>query len=406
MEIVSEICARTGRLAVVLSLFAVVGEAQTLRTQAYRDDGIEGTRLLYRLDHDGALESFASLIEQYPEHPGPPLSKAVTLWLRELFMREDLDLERFISPGHFTRPGEREMPEAARTEFFELVEQSQRTVSRYLKNDPDDVEALYYLGASHAALGVFAFTIDRGFREALEHGKEAYRIQRAVVAAEPEFDDAYMTLGTYEYVVANLPWYIKWIATLAGYRGSERRGFEYVSRAATEGFLVTDDARVLLMVMYVREERYGFALEMAGQLHQRYPENFLLHLNQAQILERMGETGKAAATYAAVAKRAQSGFPNYQKLPLDRMRYPLAERMLALGDEAQALDAFRNATNDPETPARERALSHLRAGQILDTLGRREEAVKHYQRVHELQEFDGSHGTADGLLKEPYQPER
>ncbi len=378
---------------------------QTLRDAEYKAASTRGTTHLYRLEHDQAVEFFYELQEEYPNHPGPPLARAVAIWLRELIQREDLDLERFISPGYFTRPSREEMPEADVEAFYEGIAKSQENAEKYLEAHPGDKEARYYLGSCQGALGVFAFTIERSYRKALKHGRETYRIQREIVDEDPDFIDAYMTLGSYEYVVGNLPWYIKWIATLAGYHGTEARGFEYVARAAREGYFVKDDARLLLMVMYVREDENEYALEVAQQLHRRYPENYMFHLNQAQILERMDEPARAAAMYAAVAERAENKVPNYQKLPLEKIRYPLGKRLLALGSEDQALDQFKVAADDPDTPERERALSNLRAGEILDTMGRRGEAVSYYHRVQQLQAFDGSHEIAEQYLQSPYNPE-
>jgi len=394
-------------LALTLSCLLPVSTAaaQRLRSPEYKDASTQGMDLLYQLEHDQAVEFFAALAERYPDHPGPPLARSVSIWLRELVAREDLDLDHFISPGYFTRPAAEEMPAEDREAFFEGIARSQDNARRYLETHPGSLEARYYLGSCEGALGVFAFTIERKYRKALKHGKESYRIQRAIIEEDPEFADAYMTVGTYEYVIGNLPWYIKWFATLAGYRGSEARGFEYVARAAEKGYFVRNDARLLLMVMYVRENENAYALEMAHQLHRWYPENYLLHLNRAQILERMGRSEDAAAMYASIARRAADGVPNYQKLPLDKIRYPLAQRLLALGSQDEALDQFRTAADDPETPERERALSNLRAGEILDTMGRRDEAVDYYRRVQQLEEFEDSHEAADAYLQSPYAPQ-
>ena len=73
--------------------------------------------------------------------------------------------------------------------------------------------------------------------------------------------------------------------------------------------------------------------------------------------------------------------------------------------EDRALDQFKIAADDPDTPERERALSNLRAGEILDTMGRRGEAVNYHRRVQQLQEFDGSHEIAEQYLLSPYHPE-
>ena len=38
---------------------------------------------------------------------------------------------------------------------------------------------------------------------------------------------------------------------------------------------------------------YGYALRLARDLHQLFPENFLFHLNQGQILKKMGTTRRS-----------------------------------------------------------------------------------------------------------------
>ncbi|HXV60215.1 MAG TPA: hypothetical protein VEK15_05940, partial [Vicinamibacteria bacterium] len=210
----------------------------------------------------------------------------------------------------------------------------------------------------------------------------------------------------YEYVVSNLPWYIKWIATIVGYRGSEERAFEYLLRAAETGYFVKIDARVLLMILYVREKQHDYALEVAQQLHQRFPENFLFHLNQAQILERMERREEAAGVLTEIVRRAESGTKNYDKMPLGKIRYALGTRLVALGERESALHQFQEAARDPRTAEKERALSHLEAGQILDSMGEREEAVSHYEAVKGLDDVEDSHRVATEHLRTPYRPKR
>lgn len=376
--------------------------AEGLRSGEYSEASLAGADYLYRLEHDEAIRYFERLETRYPTHPGPPLSRAVSIWLRELFDREELDLERFISPGYFNRPAEREMRAEDREAFFEGLERSRELAASYLASHPGSPEARYYLGATEGALGAFAFTIDRDYRRALGHGKTSYEIQRAILDEHPDFYDAYLTVGTYEYIVGNLPWYIKWLATIAGYHGSERRGFDFLVQAAERAPLSSTDARLLLMVLYVREAQYDYALEVARQLHARYPENFVLHLNQAQILERMGRRAESAAVLAEVVERAKHGTRNYQKIPLSQLRYALGTRFFELGRRDVALEQFRDAAGDPDAPSRERALAHLKAGQLLDLLGRREEAVTHYLEVQRLDEFEGSHASAERFLHTPY----
>ncbi|HEX9724208.1 MAG TPA: tetratricopeptide repeat protein [Vicinamibacteria bacterium] len=389
----------TGALMVVL---APLAQAQSLRDAEYLNAAHEGADYLYRLEHDEAIQYFEELARNYPHHPGPPLAEAYAIMLRELFAKQELELDQFLAPGYFSSGSRREMPVADRQAFQRAIVRSRDLAEKYFAAHAGDPDARYYLAGCEGALGALALTIDRDYMSALRYGKAAYRGERALVEEDPEFWDAYLTVGTYEYVMGNIPWYLKWIAAIAGYRGSEKRGFEYLITAAEKGEFVGNDARVLLMVLYVREGYYDYALQVAQELHERYPENFLLHVNQAQILERKREPARAIEIYLEVVRLAEEGRKNYQKVPLGTFRYTAGLRLIELGARERALELFLGATQDPDTPDRERALSHLRAGEILDLLGERSEAVSQYEEVQKLREFENSHDTASKYLKSPY----
>ena len=153
------------------------------------------------------------------------------------------------------------------------------------------------------------------------------------------------------------------------------------------------------MVLYVREGYNEYALEMAEQLHGRFPENFLLHLNRAQILERMDRSEEAVDVLTDVVRKAETRAPNYEKLALHQIRYPLASRLLELGRRDAALSEFRAAIASAATPDDERALSHLRVGEILDARGERDEALRHFREVQKLEDVDDSHRTAKRYLR-------
>ena len=62
----------------------------------------------------------------------------------------------------------------------------------------------------------------------------------------------YVTVGLYEYVVANLPWYMKWVAQIAGYRGTTERAFKHLHLAATKSQFASVNARNILVVLCAR----------------------------------------------------------------------------------------------------------------------------------------------------------
>jgi tetratricopeptide (TPR) repeat protein len=376
--------------------------AQSLRTPEFLEDATKGFDHVYSLDYEEARSAFENLRQRYPQHPGPPLYLALTLWQHELFRRQDLGLDRFVAPESFIRPTARRMPAEDRNAFFRYIEDSQASCLAILKEKPGNRDARYFLGATEGVLAAFALTIDHNKREAFRQGKRAYRHHLEIVEEQADYYDAYVTIGLYEYIVANLPWYTKWIAQIAGYKGTTERGFKYLRLAATKSQFVSVNAHTILVVLCLREKLYDEALENAEFLHRRYPRNFLLHLNVARILTEMNRPDQAAAVYMKIIAQAEARTPNYQKLPLGVFRYNIGKALMNMERLELAQDLFTAAIQDPATGERERALSHLCLAQVLDLRGNRQQAVANYQQVLSGANFEDSHSAAQAYLKTPY----
>ena len=387
----------------VLCLFFVsLLPAQDLRTPQFMTQARKGFGLLHNLDYPQASHVFSGLKEAYLFHPAPPLYLGVSIWLKTLFDRRELDLDHFTAPGHFSKPTTYSMSPQQRQIFLDYIQKSQELSQAILQKNPQNQDARYFLGSSYGILGAFATTIDRSKKRALNYGKKAHQYHSELLGENPHYYDSYMIAGLYEYIVGSLPWYIKWLAQLLGHRGSKERGLKYLDLTVQKGDCVADDARVFQMVLFLREGNYQAALENTRVLHQKYPRNYILHLNQAQVLERMGEKDQAVQKYQKVLQLAEAKQPNYHKLPLNTAHYYFGEKFLELHHPELAIEQFQKSINNSETPEQEKAFSHLGAGQVLDLLGKRSEAVTHYERVLNFKNFQHSHKQARAYLKTPY----
>ena len=201
------------------------------------------------------------------------------------------------------------MSTAEKARFHELVASSQQLCEALLEASPGNRDARYFLGALHGVLGSFAITIDRSRTQAFKHGKKAYRYHIDLIREDPSYYDAYMTAGVYEYVVGSLPWYLKFVAALVGYRGSKKRGFEYLSLAVDKGRFISDNARTVQLVLLVREKRYEDALSSLQYLKSNSPKNFVAYLNEARLLQSLGRYTDAALLYQEVVTRARMASP-------------------------------------------------------------------------------------------------
>ena len=223
-----------------------------------------------------------------------------------------------------------------------------------------------------------------------------------LIEEDPGYYDAYMTAGVYEYVVGSLPWYLKFVAALAGYRGSKKRGFEYLALAVNKGQFVSDNARTVQLVLLIREKRYEDALLSLHYLKSNSPKNFVAYLNEARLLESLGRHREAALLYQEVVRRAEDCQPHFDRIPLATFRYAAGQKLLKLGNAEAALEQFRKSMNDAETPERERTLSLLGSANSLDLLDRRSEAVEDYQSVLKQPDRERSHKRARKGLKKAF----
>src|SRR5262249_2503266 len=110
--------------------------AQNLKTAEFQEGATKGFDHVYSLDYDEARGAFQNLRQQYPQPPGPPLYLALTLWQHELFRRQDLGVDRFVSPESFLQAGGRQMPAEERNAFFRYIGDSQAACRAILKEKP------------------------------------------------------------------------------------------------------------------------------------------------------------------------------------------------------------------------------------------------------------------------------
>ena len=351
---------------------------------------------LYNLDFDAADAAFAALIKRYPSNPAPPLYAATVVWLRHLENRRELVLDRFVHPAYFLKAAVRPMDFGQRQRFFDLLAASRLLTDRRLKSDSRDRDARYYRGAAEGLAAAFAITVDRSYMDAFRHGKQAYAIHSRLFQEDPRNFDASLLPGLYDYVAASLPWYLRWLT--GGDRG---RGLQSMNLAVDKGPWASDDARLIRLVLLTRDGRLDDAFADTAALSERYPGNYLLHLTKAQLLERMGRRDEADSTYLQILRFAEERKPNYQRIEIPAFRWEIGNRLLASRPQA-ALERYQSLLADPATDERWRVLGLLQSGCALDLLGRREDAIRQYQAVLGMTEYDRSHAHANEYLRSPF----
>jgi tetratricopeptide (TPR) repeat protein len=386
----------SGFLLILISCSSLC--AENLRDPRFVARAESGFDLIFNMDYDKAEQVFISLAKDYPRHPAPPLYLASIPWLKEMERRQDLNLDRFIAPTYFYYKTDQVMPPRERTEFFSKIQQAEALAKAVLQRDQRDKDGRYFLATVYGLRASFAITIDHSLREAFSFGNKSYSYSKQLVQEDPKYYDAYLTLGVYEYTLGLIPWYMRWAIFILGGRGSKEEGLAHLKVATEKGQYVKDQALLVSMVLDVRERLYAEGQVLARNLAARFPRSYLFPINLAQILQLTGRKEEAIPLLLQVEKRTDAGEPNFDKLPIAAFRFNLATEFMHMSKLDLARERFTKSINDPRTTPREKALSHLHLGQILEWQGQPTEAIAECQIVLSLQDVDDSHNQARKLL--------
>ena len=297
----------------------------------------------YNLEYDDAEKGLRSWLDQHPDDLRALSYLSNVILQREMFRRELLDAQVYGKGGEAYRDGKSNVDPQFRAGLFSVLGKSENLANQKLAKDPRDSDALYWMGVSHVIRAVYDLSLAKAKMDALGEAKQARRYHARLVEMDPNYVDAYLVIGTYDYLVGSLPWYTKFVASMLGYHGNRERGLEELKRAAEHGHWAQTDAKTFLAILYVREKRYEDALRILRELEQAYPRNFVVPQQIARVHKSKGDWSKTAETYDSILRKYESRAAGYSKLPAAKVYYQAGEAYARAGEEDKALDRYERA---------------------------------------------------------------
>jgi tetratricopeptide (TPR) repeat protein len=355
----------------------------------------EGFNALYNMDYKNAQAKFNQMTQILPEHPAGHFYLATNYWLELLESTRRLQSNLYGGESFYADTQDK-VDEKIDKEFRRLLKVSLERAESNLKKNPKDVESIYYQGAAHGLMASYEATVSRAFFSALKHGSKSVDLHRKVVELDPNYVDAYLTIGTYDYIVGSLPFAVKIVAAIGGFRGSKERGLQELNLVAQKGFYAQDDAKVLLLTLYNRENKNTEVLHLLETLSNKYPQNYLFKVERANTLVKLNRATESYQLFEELLKTKSA-----QKMQ-DLIHYQYGEAFSSQGRYADALNEFQKVKSLNASSSELVTRAHLRAGQILDLLAKRDEAKLEYQTVLKRENVFDSHEQAKKYLQKPY----
>lgn len=369
----------------------------------------EGVAQLFSLDYEASRKSFRKIIELEPEHPAGYLFESGGIWWQSS-QEYGLFKDTPTLQGLFERDVSMALKKA------EVMLKSPRP--------EDKADAHFVLGMAYGTRGQWGLMRGHLLRACFD-GRKAAKHLKKCVELDPDFADAYLGLGVYDYQAARLPGLIKMSAGLCGAHGDQQKGLAQMRLAMEKGRYGPRQAAVFLLSIYIADLKdYARALAMAQKLRADFPGSpyfiFLESVLRLNLGDRDGSLkegrelfGHIYADPVAFGRKWISllcGFSGSKCL--DKYDFAKARDWFQYAIESESFtrpEALSEGDSEapadlgemPEDSPAWLSFNHLFKGYSADALGRREEATQDYQWVLDHPDFADSHARANVCLKSP-----
>jgi hypothetical protein len=391
----------------VAALLAWVGWPVTFAAQVHanplsRDALVqEAFEHFYVLDYPACI---ALLEKVQAAHSGDPEAAALLLEARvfeELYRQDLLDTTFYANDGFLT--GKHPTPEdpVARDRIFALEDEVEREAGARLGRNARDVDALYARGWARSLRAAYMAMVERSFGAGFHLALEAHGDESKVLQIDPDYLDAKLVEGTYEYVIGALPWTFKFFFGFAGITGSKSKGMEMLRDAFARAPMISVEAGTVIALFERREAHYRQAIDIVRSLEAEYPRDFLFCLEEANLRKDAGEGMAAVTAYRNLLNdAARPGY--FPSARLELAYFGLGEALRGQRHFAEAAQAYEQAATSPGAGAELKRRSLVAAGQSRDLNDERAQAIRDYQAAI----ANGSDTTqgeiARRLLKTPF----
>ena len=353
----------------------------------------------YNLDYDAAVQDFEKIAERHPNDPFGLNHLLSAILIRELYRMGAINSGEYANDS-FIGTAHHPADPAQKERIKQLVHQAEKIEAAELSRNSDNVDMLYARGVTRGQFALYTALIERAWFSSLRNAVGARHDHERVLTLDPNYTDAKLVVGSHNYVMGSLSFAVKVAVALVGLSGDKRKGIQYLYDAYHGNGETSVDAGVILLVFLRREHRYADALEIATALAPRFPHNYLLPIEQGNLLRVMGKLDQAEQQYRRVCQNGREG--KYGSLHYELAGVALGDMLRGEKKYAAAAAAYDQVSEvagaDPDLLQK----ANLGAGEMYDQLQNRDLAVKKYQAVVAVNADNAEADKARQRIKEAY----
>lgn len=389
---------------ILLSGSISLARAGDVHTNSLNRDPLvkEAFQHFYDLDYQGAVER----LERFRQtHPGDPQASALLLdakVFQELYRLDLLDTTFYANDGFLSGKHAISEDPQNRDRIFALADEAVREADDRISKNSKDIDALFARAWARSLKCAYLAMVERGFGGGFRLALKAKDDDEKVLQLDPDYVDAKLVVGVYEYVVGALPLPFKILVGFTGITGSKSKGLALLKDAGDRGIINGVDARTVTSLFLRREGRYKEAIAVVLKLKEQYPHDYLFALEEANLRKDDGEGMAAVGSYREiVVNAAKPGY--YASTRLELTYFGLGDALRGQRHYSEAAEAYEKTASTPNVSPELKIRSLLSAGQCRDLNHEREAARRNYQAAIDTGPNTSRADTARKYLKNPYQ---
>ncbi|MEK7748479.1 MAG: hypothetical protein AAB269_00315, partial [Bacteroidota bacterium] len=347
-----------------------------------------GIDYIYNIELEKADSQFTEVIKLRPDHPVGYFFQAMVHWWRILTNFDD---------------------ESHDQQFYDMLNVVIDMAEKRLDENSKDVTALFFKGGAVGFRG--RLRANRGnWLGAANDGIVALPVVRKAYELDPNNYDVLLGIGIYNYYADIVPDRYPIVKPLMIFfpSGDRKRGLEQLSLASRNSKYAKVEATYFLMQNYFNFEKdYSKALELARQLHAKYPRNSVFHRYLGRCLVSTGLLADANAQFVEIESRFWKKQTGYDAYDGREAYYYVGKFDFLSGRLDNALVKLEKCDSlsrkiDKDGPSGFMSLGNLLMGMTYDLQNKREYALQQYRKVLAMKEYENSHVDAKRYTEKPY----
>ncbi len=248
-----------------------------------------GFDLMYRLQFQESRAQFMAWMNKHPEDPIGDVAIAASYLFEELYYNNVLSSEFFLDDKRLFGGIEGKPDESRTRSFREAYKRGSERAQQRLEKSPNDADAIFALTLATGMQANYLAMLEKKQRQALGLMKEHEGLAKRLLELKPESGDAWVAIGTTNYLIGSLPRYLRFLLWFTRVSGNKSYGMEKLQVAAEKGYYLRPFAKIFLAFASLREKQEDTARELLSDLVKEFPENHLFVNELTRMNDRAGE---------------------------------------------------------------------------------------------------------------------